>query len=110
MGKDDKSSLDKTDKIKKLMSEKRALEKQLKEQKDRFNTFISHLAYGYVALNKDGIITYANRKCAQLVGYRSTRALIGRHFNDFLDKKEWERGFRNLARAVTESNSGPHRY
>ncbi|MBD3319677.1 MAG: PAS domain S-box protein [Chitinivibrionales bacterium] len=96
--------------FKKIKAEKRKLEKQLKEQKERFSEFVTHLAYGYAEMNKDGIITYANRMCARIVGYRSSRNLVGRHFIDFLDKKDWERAFRDLAKTVTEPNDGPRQY
>lgn len=59
----------------------------LDETSQRFQATIESMNNGFLIRDAKGIIKIANKKCAELFGFKSSDALIGQHITDVVKKK-----------------------
>ena len=83
------------------ITERKLTDEALRKSEEKHRTLIEIMNEGFVILNKEGIITYANRRLCEMMGY-SCSELIAHPTTDFLDKTNIE----NMQKHVTSRSEG----
>ena len=83
------------------ITERKLTDEALRKSEEKHRTLIEIMNEGFVILNKEGIITYANRRLCEMMGY-SCSELIAHPTTDFLDKTNIE----NMRKHVTSRSEG----
>jgi len=83
------------------ITERKLTDEALRKSEEKHRTLIEIMNEGFVILNKKGIITYANRRLCDMMGY-SCSELIDHPTTDFLDQTNIE----NMQKHVTSRSEG----
>jgi len=79
------------------ISGQKRVEEQLKESEDKYRTLLENLQEGICVVDKDGWITYANPRMAEMLGY-SVDEMRGKRLFEFMEEKEIPVAARSLQR------------
>ena len=83
------------------ITQRKLTDEALRKSEEKHRTLIEIMNEGFVILNKEGIIIYANKRLCDMMGY-SCSELIDRPTTDFLDKANIE----NMQKHVTSRTEG----
>lgn len=84
-------------------------ERALRESEERFANFVEASAYGYVELDVQGYVQFANDRVLDIFGYRR-ESVIGHHFGRFLDERDQQRVAAALQASLHEPIKSPREY
>ena len=88
------------------ITRRKLTDEALRKSEEKHRTLIEIMNEGFVILNKEGIITYANRRLCDMMGY-SCSELIDHPTTDFLDRTNIE-NMRNHVTSRSEGRSKPY--
>jgi len=71
------------------ITERRRTERALRDSEQKYRTIVDTAHEGILAANLDGVVTYANRRAAEMLGY-TPEEMIGRPSLDFIDPTRHE--------------------
>lgn len=83
------------------ITERKLTDEALRKSEEKHRTLIEIMNEGFVILNKEGIIIYANKRLCDMMGY-SCSELIDHPTTDFLDRANIE----NMQKHVTSRTEG----
>ncbi|MBD3406580.1 MAG: PAS domain S-box protein [Candidatus Lokiarchaeota archaeon] len=81
-----------------------SLEISSKEEIMRYQTLVDSMFDGFIAVDEDGVITYANKRLLQMLE-RDESELVGRPLSDFLDKENADLVSDHVERRKTGTSS-----
>ena len=88
------------------ITQRKLTDEALRKSEEKHRTLIEIMNEGFAILNKEGIITYANKRLCDMMGYTCSE-LIDRPTTDFLDKSNYE-NMRNHITSRTQGKSVPY--
>ena len=71
------------------ITDRRRTEQALRDSEQKYRTIVDTAHEGILASNLDGVVTYANRRAAEMLGY-TPEEMIGRPSLDFIDPTRHE--------------------
>ncbi len=88
------------------ITDRKRTEEALRKSEEKHRQLIDIMNEGFAILNREGIITYANKKLCEMMGYPCSE-LIGHPTSDFLDKTDLENMQKHMA-SRTEGRNLPY--
>ena len=88
------------------ITQRKLTDEALRKSEEKHRTLIEIMNEGFAILNEEGIITYANKRLCDMMGYTCSE-LIDRPTTDFLDKSNYE-NMRNHITSRTQGKSVPY--
>jgi len=88
-----------------IITERKQAEEALRRSEDKHRQLIEILNEGFAIVNREGVITYANKRLCEMMGY-SSEEIIDHPTSDFLDKTNIEYMRRHVA-SRTEGRNTP---
>ncbi len=88
------------------ITERKLTDEALRKSEEKHRQLIEVMNEGFVILSREGVITYANRRLCEMMGY-SCAELIDRPTTDFLDQTNVE-NMRNHVSSRTEGKNRPY--